>query len=64
MATRYAQGDKTAIIAPTGVTFTITDAKLYVPVVPLSAEDYNKLLQQVKTEFKIKQLNGIITDHK
>ena len=52
LATRYAQGDNTAIIVPTGATFTITDAKLYVPVVPLSAEDDNKLLQQVKAGFK------------
>ena len=64
MTTRYAQGDNTAIIDPTGATFTITDAKLYVPVVPLSAEDDNKLLQQVKTGFKKKQLKEIITDHK
>ena len=54
MTTRHAQGDNTAIITPTGATFTITNAKLYVPVVPLSAEDDNKLLQQVKTGFKKK----------
>ena len=29
-----------------------TDCKLYVPVVTLSAEDYNKLLEQLKAEFK------------
>ena len=46
MTTRHAQGDNTAII----------NAKLYVPVVPLSAEDDNKLLQQVKTGFKKKTI--------
>ena len=33
-------------------TFTITDQKLYVPVVTLSAQDYVKLLQQLKSGFK------------
>ena len=56
MTTRYAQGDNTVIITPTGATFTIANAKLYVPVVPLSAEDDNKLLQQVKTGFKKKTI--------
>ena len=37
---------------PTNATFKIKDTKLYVPVVTLSAEDYNKLLEQLKTEFK------------
>ena len=32
-------------------TFTITDAKRYVPVVNLSAHDYVKLLQQLKSRF-------------
>ena len=32
--------------------FTITDTRLYVPVVTLSAQDYEKLLQQLKTSFK------------
>ena len=32
--------------------FAITDTKLYVPVVTLSAQDYAKLLQQLKTGFK------------
>ena len=37
---------------PTNAVFTITDCKLYVPVVTLSAEDDNKLLEQLKTRFK------------
>ena len=34
-------------------TFTITDTKLYVPVVTLSTQDNAKLLQQLKSAFKI-----------
>ena len=34
-----------AINAPTNATFKIKDAKLYVPVVTLSAENDNKLLE-------------------
>ena len=41
-----------AINNPTGATFKITDTKLYVPVVTLSAENDNKLLEQLKTGFK------------
>ena len=41
-----------AIINPTSATYTITDTKLYVSVVTLSAQDDNKLLQQSKTGFK------------
>ena len=37
---------------PTNVVFKITDCKLYVPVVTLSAEDDNKLLEQIKAGFK------------
>ena len=37
---------------PTGATFKIKDKKLYVPVVTLSAENDNKLLEQLKTGFK------------
>ena len=37
---------------PTNVTFEITDCKLYFPVVTLSAENDNKLLEQLKTGFK------------
>ena len=35
-----------------GATFKITDTKLYVPIVTLSTEDDNKLLEQLKTGFK------------
>ena len=41
-----------AIAAPTGATFKIKDTKLYVPVVTLSAENDNKLLEQLKTGLK------------
>ena len=37
---------------PTNAVFKITDCKLFVPVVTLSAEDDNKLLEQLKTGFK------------
>ena len=37
---------------PTNAVFKITDCKLYVPVVTLSAENDNKLLEQLKTGFK------------
>ena len=50
-----AQGDnpaRPAIAALTGATFRVKDKKLYVPVVTLSAENDNKLLEQLKTEFK------------
>ena len=40
------------INAPTYATFKITDTKLYVPIVTLSAENDNKLLEQLKTGFK------------
>ena len=51
-------GDATAnspvveIRAPTGATFSISGTKLYVPVVTLSAQDDNKLLEQLKTGFQ------------
>ena len=38
---------------PTNAVFKITDCKLYVPVVTLSAENQNKLLEQLKTGSKI-----------
>ena len=42
------------ITISTGVgTFVITDAKPYVPVGTLSAQDNAKLLQQLKSGFKI-----------
>ena len=37
---------------PANATCKITDTKLYVPVVTLSAENDNKLLEQLKTRFK------------
>ena len=52
MKTRDAEGNNQTINAPTGATFTITAAKLYVSVVTLSTEDDNKLLEQLKTGFK------------
>ena len=41
-----------AINAPTNATFQIQRTKLYVPVVTLSTQDDNKLLEQLKTEFR------------
>ena len=52
MITTAAQGNNPAIAALTGTTFAITDCKLYVPVVTLSAENHNKLLEQLKAGFK------------
>ena len=52
ITTTAAQGYNPAIAAPTGVAFNITDCKLYVLVVTLSAENDNKLLDQLKTGFK------------
>ena len=42
-----------AIESPTDARFEITDCKLYVPVVTLSAEHDNKLLEQLKSGFSI-----------
>ena len=42
-----------AIESPTSARFEITDCKLYVPVVILSAENDNKLLEQLKSGFRI-----------
>ena len=39
-------------VANQNATFSITDAKLYVPVVTLSTHDNSKLLQQLKSGFK------------
>ena len=47
-----AQGDNPAVYDSTNATFKITDTKLYVPVVTLSAENDTKLLKQLKTGFK------------
>ena len=38
---------------PSNATFKVTDTTLFVPVVTLSTEDDNKLLEQLKTGFKI-----------
>ena len=51
-AKRDADGDNATINNPIGPIFGITDSKLYVPVVALSAQDGNKLLEQLKTGFK------------
>ena len=40
------------IDSPTSAKFEITDCKLYVPVVTLSAENDNKLLEQLKSRFR------------
>ena len=40
------------INSPTDAKFEITDCKLYVPVFTLSAENDNKLLEQLKSEFR------------
>ena len=42
-----------AIESPTDAKFKITDCKLYVPVIALSAENDNKLLEQLKPGFRI-----------
>ena len=42
--------------SPKGTIFKITDTKLYVPVVTLSAENDNKLLQQLKARLKNNQM--------
>ena len=55
-ATREADPDADIAVAEinnlTNAIFKITDRKLYVPVVTLSAEKDNKLLEQLKTGFK------------
>ena len=47
-----ARGHPSEINSPTGASFSITNAKLYVPITTLSTEDDNKLLQQLKIGFK------------
>ena len=42
----------TEINNPTSATFKIRDTKLYVPVVTLSTQDDNKLLEQLRAEFQ------------
>ena len=55
-ATKNADPDANPPVAginnPTNATFKIKDTKLYVPVVTLSAENDNKLLEQLKTGFE------------
>ena len=55
-AYREANADADPAVAginnPTNATFKVKDTKLYVPVVTLSAQDDNKLLEQLKTGFK------------
>ena len=55
-ATRNTDDDADPAVAginnSTNATFKIKDTKLYVPVVTLSAEDDNKLLEQLKKGFK------------
>ena len=41
-----------AIASATGVTFKIINTKLHVPVLTLSAENDNKILEELKTGFK------------
>ena len=43
---------RAAFNSPTDAKFEITDCKLYVPVVTLSAENDNKLLEQLKSGFR------------
>ena len=42
-----------AINSPTNAEFSITDCKLYVPVVTLSAENENKLYEKLKENFTL-----------
>ena len=51
-ATRDADLAVAAVTNPKIATFKITDTKLDVPVVTLSTENDNKLLEQLKTGFK------------
>ena len=44
--------DSPAIVAPTELEFQTTDTKLNVPLVTLSEEHENKLLEQLKSGFK------------
>ena len=39
-------------VADQGTTFSITDTRLYVPVLTLSTQDNAKLLKQLKSSFK------------
>ena len=52
MTAKNAEGTNSAIIAPLGLKFQITDTKLFVPVITLSNENGIKLLEQLKSGFK------------
>ena len=45
MATRNAEGNNPAIVAPSGAKFKVTDSKLHVPVVTLSKGNDIKRLE-------------------
>ena len=66
METTYADSDADSAVAsvnnPTNVTFEMKYITQYVPVVTLSAEDINKLLEQLKTGSKL--LNWININQK
>ena len=51
-ATRDADDDAVEVNTPSKAELSITDSKLYVPVVTLKSGDENKLLNQLKTGFK------------
>ena len=53
MTERDAQGNNPAIVASILLEFKITDTTLYVPVVTLSKENDIKLLEQLKSGFKL-----------
>ena len=63
--TREADPDAVTAVSginnPRNAVFIITDCKLHVPVVTLSVENNNKLLEQLKTRFK-KESNGVNID--
>ena len=65
--TREADRDADPAVAgincPTNAIFKITDCKLYVPVVTLSADNDNKLLEQLRKDLK-EQLNRTNIDAK
>ena len=52
LLTTAAIGANADITGADGATLEITDAKIYVPVVTLSAEDNVKLVKQLNEEFK------------
>ena len=62
---RAGQGGNPAVYgdSPESAVFQIKNCKLYVPVVTLSAENDNKLLEPLKKDFK-EQSNGINIDQK